>query len=118
MFCHPIPSSMFLEFIQSIANVQHHSGNKRLWIINEEIYLRCQQSRTELLFEFINECRNYYYECKQFYLLNALSDYAAFLTVMRQICKHDKQVPELYTYQFITLYKQNKPHIQLHIYEL
>lgn len=109
---------MFLEFIHSVATEQQHSGTKKLWIINEEIYDRCQQCRTELLFDFINECRNYYYECKQFYLLNALSDYAAFLTVMRQICKHDKDVPEIYTYQFITTYRKNKPHIQLHIYEM
>jgi hypothetical protein len=82
IFKNPIPNDMFIEFLNEIA-----LKNNNKYIINTICYKKGMYNG--IVEKFIEECKPYYYLSKRKYLERKLT-YSSFVTIIRQICNHNK----------------------------
>ena len=77
-----IPNNLLLDLLDKICmKIDNY------YILNNNAYKKGIYN--ELIPEFLNICLDYYFESKREYLLRKPL-YKNFLTVVRQICKHNK----------------------------
>jgi hypothetical protein len=81
IFKNPVPTEMLFTLLESIA-----VKTDKYYILDNNAYKK--GLFFNLLQEFLEECKPYYYISKRKYLEKKLS-HNSFLTVIRQICNHN-----------------------------
>jgi hypothetical protein len=82
IFKNPIPNDIFIGFLNEIA-----LKNNNKYIINTICYKKGMYNG--IVEKFIEQCKPYYYLSKRKYLERKLT-YSSFVTIIRQICNHNK----------------------------
>ncbi len=87
IFCKDIPVILLYKLLDNVTEIEKQedkSGNNlEYYKINKIIFKKLEFHN--LLTEFINNIKEYYYENKKFYLQREIN-YNNFLTIVRQIC--------------------------------
>lgn len=78
-----IPLTIFFTFLNSI----YFEKKKSTITINKTSFKKAQLNNC--LSEFLNTIEPYYYKSKQYYVQRKL-DFYKFMTIIRQICKHNE----------------------------
>lgn len=77
-----IPTLTLFDFLSSVCNT-----SEDLFVFNYAAFKKANLLR--LVEPFIQEIREHYYTSKQMYV-NRKQTYTTFITIVRQICKHNK----------------------------
>lgn len=88
IFCKDIPVNLLYTILDSVSELkilEDYSGNNIEYYKIDKIVFKKLQFHN-LLTEFINNIKEYYYENKKIYLQREIN-YNNFLTIVRQICK-------------------------------
>jgi hypothetical protein len=82
IFKKQIPSVLLFELLDKIS-----TKTEKRYIFNRNSYKKGLLDNT--IIDFLEACKEYYYSSKQKYLEKKLT-YNSFVTVLRQICNHNK----------------------------
>jgi hypothetical protein len=99
-----VPNIKLFELLNNIC-----TKKDKCYIFNKNSYKR--GILNNIIIDFFNECKPYYYESKQKYLEKQLT-YNSFTTVLRQICNYNKVI---YTSQI--KYYKSQYDIEYYIYD-
>ena len=83
IFKSPIPDNILYDFIEKICLFK----NKNFYTLSPVSFKKA--SFLNLLDDFCNSIKTYYYTSKQHYINRELN-YSKLITIIRQICKHKK----------------------------
>ena len=81
IFKESVPSSELFNFLEKVAKKEDHKYIFDVYSFKKAIY-------KNIIPDFINNIRECYHKSKQFYL-DRKQTYTSFVTIIRQICKHN-----------------------------
>lgn len=82
IFKNAIPNELLVNLLNNIAN-----KNDKCYVLNNTCYKK--GIFNDVITNFINDCKPYYYLSKRKYLERKLT-YNSFMTIVRQICNFNK----------------------------
>jgi hypothetical protein len=82
IFKQPVPNNILFSFLNNIC----HQKTNTYYILNKSAYKKADLNNYLTL--FCNDIKSYYYDSKTYYLDRHLT-YNKFITLIRQICKHN-----------------------------
>lgn len=106
IFKKKIPTQMLFELLEKISIIT----DKR-YILSKSAYKKGNSETNNIIQEFLNQCKEYYYLSKQKYLETKLT-YNSFITVVRQICNYNN-----ITYTSQIKYSKSDYDIEYYIYK-
>lgn len=84
IFKDKIPDTLIFDFIEKYGEIMEQG---KAFVISKNSYKKAQIENG--IESFFNNIKKYYFKSKQFYLERKKS-YKNFITIVRQICKHNK----------------------------
>lgn len=106
IFKKKIPTQLLFDLLDKISLM-----NEKKYIVNRSAYKKGHIDESNLIQEFVDKCKEYYYLSKQKYLDRKLT-YNSFVTIVRQICNYNN-----ITYTSQIKYCKSDYDIEYHIYK-